>query len=164
MRSKAFLIMLAFFQQIFIAIILIQPSTSLHSMGLGILKKIETTRQLSTAIESGCGVEPLALVGPKGEDVVWKNMRRDAEIEASREPLLASFMHATILSHSSLEKSLAFHMANQLSSPAMISTQIQALFLEALENSPGFGTSLRMDILAVMNRSKYFAFIDRFYS
>ena len=61
-------------------------------------------------------------------------------------------MHASILSHSSLEKSLAFHMANLLSSPAMISTQIQAIFLEALDKSDGFRLSLRLDILAVMVR------------
>ena len=73
------------------------------------------------------------LYGPSGEDVVWRKMRQDAELEASREPLLASFMHATILSHSSLERALAFHVANLLSSPAMISTQIQALVLEVRE-------------------------------
>lgn len=72
--------------------------------------------------------------------------------EASKEPLLASFMHASILSHSSFEKSLAYHMANLLNSPAMISTQIQALFLEAFENSEELRRSLRLDILAVMVR------------
>ena len=79
-------------------------------------------------------------------------MRRDALFEASREPLLASFMHGTILSHTSLERSLAFHIANLLSSPAMISTQIQALILEAFDDCPQFKVSLRMDILAVMDR------------
>jgi hypothetical protein len=73
---------------------------------------------------------PLSIYGGSGEDLVWQNMRKDALIEASREPLLASFMHATILSHTTLERALAFHIANLLSSPAMISTQIQALFLE----------------------------------
>lgn len=78
-----------------------------------------------------------ALFGEIGEDIVWHSMRKDAQLEASREPLLASFMHATILSHSSLERALAFHIANLLSSPAMISTQIQALILEV-----GFTTQL----------------------
>lgn len=73
-------------------------------------------------------------------------------IEASKEPLLASFMHASVLSHSSFEKSLAFHMANLLTSPAMLSTQIQAIFLEAFESSDEFKESLRLDIMAVMVR------------
>ena len=61
-------------------------------------------------------------------------------------------MHASVLSHSSFEKSLAFHMANLLTSPAMLSTQIQALFLEAFESSDEFKESLRLDIMAVMTR------------
>jgi Serine acetyltransferase, N-terminal len=75
-------------------------------------------------------IPPDAMYGEVGEDNVWNSMRIDAQLEASKEPLLASFMHATILSHSSLERALAFHIANLLSSPAMISTQIQALILE----------------------------------
>lgn len=61
-------------------------------------------------------------------------------------------MHASVLSQSSLEKSLAFHLSNLLASPAMISTQLQALILEALDHSPTFRDSLRLDILAVMTR------------
>lgn len=75
-------------------------------------------------------IPPDAMYGETGQDNVWDSMRADAQQEASKEPLLASFMHATILSHSSLERALAFHIANLLSSPAMISTQIQALILE----------------------------------
>jgi len=97
-------------------------------------------------------VDPSTLFGPQGEDLVWEAMRRDAALEASKEPLLASFMHGSILSHASLETSLAFHLANLLSSPAMLSTQVQALFLAATEKSPSFRTSLRMDIRAVMER------------
>ena len=67
--------------------------------------------------------------GPNGEDIVWEALRKDAAIEAANEPLLASFMHAAILSHSSLEKSLAFHMANQLESSTMISTQVFLVLL-----------------------------------
>ncbi len=92
------------------------------------------------------------LFGPKGEDYVWKMIRQDAEIEASKEPLLASFMHATILSQESLERALAFHLANQLASPSMISTQIQSLFLECFDKEDGFKYSLRKDIVAVMDR------------
>lgn len=92
------------------------------------------------------------LYGPNGEDLVWQALRNDAQLESSREPLLASFMHASILSHSSLERSLAFHMSNLLSSPAMLSTQIQALFLEAFETSACFRASVRIDVQAVATR------------
>jgi hypothetical protein len=97
-------------------------------------------------------ITPESAYGEKGEDFVWESMRNDAMLEASSEPLLASFMHASILSHSSLERAIAFHIANLITSPAMISTQIQALILEFIDECPHFKTSLRMDILAVMDR------------
>mmetsp|Transcript_11629 Transcript_11629/g.26107 ORF Transcript_11629/g.26107 Transcript_11629/m.26107 type:complete len:364 (-) Transcript_11629:1554-2645(-) len=103
-------------------------------------------------LKKGCGIDPDMTFGPNGEDLVWEALRSDAKEEASKEPLLASFMHASILSHKSLERCLAYHMANLLNSPAMISTQIQALFLEAFEGSDEFRQSLRLDILAVMIR------------
>ena len=64
------------------------------------------------------------IFGENGEDRVWDALRQDAAIEAANEPLLASFMHAAILSHKSLENSFAYHMANQLESPTMIGTQV----------------------------------------
>lgn len=115
-------------------------------------QRLHSTSKILTKLNGKCGIEPNSIYGIMGEDIVWDSMRRDAEMEASREPVLASFMHSTILSHSSLEKALSFHMANLLSSPAMGSTQIQALFLDAFDKSYGFKTSLRMDVLAVMGR------------
>ena len=97
------------------------------------------------------------LYSDDGKDLVWETLRKDAAKGAANEPLLASFMHATILSHPSLESSLAFHLANQLASPAMIATQIQALFLAAFEANDSFRNSLRRDIIAG-------SFMFRFYS
>jgi serine O-acetyltransferase len=85
-------------------------------------------------------------------DAIWELLRYEAYREAQREPLLVSFLYSTILNHNSLESALAFHLANRLSSPAMISTQLQALMLEALENSPEFRKSLRADVMAVRDR------------
>lgn len=88
----------------------------------------------------------------ESEDIVWDTLRYEAFGEAQREPLLVSFMHSSILNHRNLESALAFNLANRLSSPAMISTQIQSLVLEALENSPDFRQSLRADMMAVRDR------------
>jgi serine O-acetyltransferase len=85
-------------------------------------------------------------------DAVWELLRYEAYREAQREPLLVSFLYSTILNHDSLESALAFHLANRLSSPAMISTQIQSLIMEALEHSPEFRKSLRADVMAVRDR------------
>jgi len=87
-----------------------------------------------------------------GTDAVWDLMRWEAFQEAQREPLLVSFLHSTILNHDTLESSLAFLLANRLASPAMISTQIQSLILEALADDPSIGRKLRADIMAVRDR------------
>jgi serine O-acetyltransferase len=88
----------------------------------------------------------------QGIDTVWDVMRYEAYVEAQREPLLVSFLFSTILNHKSLESALAFHLANRLASPAMISTQVMDLCLEAMNNSPDFRRSLRQDMLAVRDR------------
>lgn len=88
----------------------------------------------------------------EGTDAVWELMRWEAFMEAKREPLLVSFLYSSILNHDCLESSLAFLLANKLSSPAMISTQIQSLILEALETDPSIGRKIRADIMAVRDR------------
>lgn len=72
--------------------------------------------------------------------------------EAEKEPLLASMMHSSILSHDSLENAISFHMANLLASSSMTSTQIQSMFLNVFEKSPEFRQSVRQDIEAVKLR------------
>eukprot|EP00578_Thalassiosira_sp_NH16_P023381 CAMPEP_0181097342 /NCGR_PEP_ID=MMETSP1071-20121207/11515_1 /TAXON_ID=35127 /ORGANISM="Thalassiosira sp., Strain NH16" /LENGTH=558 /DNA_ID=CAMNT_0023179811 /DNA_START=35 /DNA_END=1712 /DNA_ORIENTATION=+ len=82
-------------------------------------------------------------------DLVWDLMRDEAQTEAAREPLLVSFLYSTILNHPTLESALSFHLANRLSSPAMLSTQIMSLIREALDSDPDFRRNLRADMLAV---------------
>ena len=96
---------------------------------------------------------PLSVYDPDNNiDLVWDLMRYEANEEAIREPILVSFLHSTILNHPTLESALAFHLANKLSAPAMIATQIMTLIKEALGASPTFRRSLRADILAVRDR------------
>ena len=96
---------------------------------------------------------PLSVYDPDNNvDLVWDLMRYEANEEAIREPILVSFLHSTILNHPTLESALAFHLANKLSAPAMIATQIMTLIKEALDASPTFRRSLRADILAVRDR------------
>ena len=49
------------------------------------------------------------------------------------EPSLASFLHANILMHHSLEKSMAFLLANKLASRTLLATQLIQLITEAYQ-------------------------------
>ena len=44
----------------------------------------------------------------------WNEIRKEAETEAAKEPMLSSFYFSSILSHDCLEKSLSFALANRL--------------------------------------------------
>ena len=50
-------------------------------------------------------------------DPIWARIRRETRDTAAAEPILASFLHATILNHDELECALSFHLANLLGSP-----------------------------------------------
>lgn len=47
--------------------------------------------------------------------------------------MLASFLHMTVIMHATLEKSMAFLLANKLASPTLLGTQLTRLFMEAYE-------------------------------
>ena len=47
-------------------------------------------------------------------DPIWETIRQTTAEQAKQEPILASFLHATVLNHHSLEDALSFHLANTL--------------------------------------------------
>lgn len=89
-------------------------------------------------------------------------MQAEARDAARAEPLLASFLFATILNHRTLYSALAFHLANKLASSAMPSTILMRLFEQTMrDNSPEYCPAVRADLLAVMERDPACtAFID----
>ena len=68
-------------------------------------------------------------------DPLWERIREETVRHASDEPMLASFLHATILNHARLEGALSFHLANQLDSPTASSLLLRDVMLEAFERS-----------------------------
>lgn len=54
----------------------------------------------------------------------------------AKEPVLASFLHQNIISHSSLGKAMAVLLANKLSSRTLLGTQLMQLISEAYRDDP----------------------------
>ncbi len=50
-------------------------------------------------------------------DLVWTVIRADAEDMVRREPALASFVYATVLSHATLEDAVIYRTAQRLDHP-----------------------------------------------
>ena len=54
--------------------------------------------------------------------------RKEAAIDAKDEPILSSFLYASILSHENFELALAAILANRLSDPTMMATELIDIF------------------------------------
>jgi serine O-acetyltransferase len=88
----------------------------------------------------------------KSQDPVWDMLRQTAQEQADQEPVLASYMHATILNHHTLEDALSFHLANKLDSPTASALLIREIIEEALTESDHISQAVRADIVATFER------------
>ena len=85
-------------------------------------------------------------------DPLWERIREETVGHASDEPMLASFLHATILNHAQLEGALSFHLANQLDSPTASSLLLRDVILDAFNSDPTIREAVRADLQAVLDR------------
>ncbi len=85
-------------------------------------------------------------------DPLWQTIREETEQAISKEPVLASFLHSTILNHQSLECALSFHLAHKLDSPTASALLVREVIEQALAADPSIGKALRCDLRAVKER------------
>jgi len=88
----------------------------------------------------------------KEKEKLWTTLVEEAREVASEEPVLASFFHMTVIMHSSLEKSMAFLLANKLASPTLLGTQLTRLILDAYNDEPELLEACVADLNAVFDR------------
>ncbi len=85
-------------------------------------------------------------------DPIWENVREDAAREAHGEPTLAGYLHASILSHDTLESALAGILAQKLSHDELRAIGLRDLFEEVFVNDPRIPHIIRADLSAVHER------------
>lgn len=85
-------------------------------------------------------------------DPLWRAIRQEAAQQALDEPILASFLHATILNHATLEEALSFHLAAKLESPTLPAMLLREVIDAALRADSDVRAALRADIRAVHER------------
>lgn len=88
----------------------------------------------------------------KAKAQLWAAIVSEAREDAAEEPALASFLHTSIIMHKSMEKGMAFLLANKLSSPTLLGTQLTRLFLEAYADDETMAEAAVADIQAVFDR------------
>lgn len=89
---------------------------------------------------------------PGIDDPIWQRICEETREHAQNEPMLASYLHATVLNHKRIERALSFHLANQLDSPAASSLLLREVMLEAFEAEPSILDFVRADLLAILDR------------
>ena len=86
------------------------------------------------------------------KDEIWDTIKCETRQQAENEPALASFLHATILNHETLEAALSYYLAQKLENATINALQVREIIEEALRRDPGIGAAVRADIAAVFER------------
>jgi serine O-acetyltransferase len=85
-------------------------------------------------------------------DPIWNEIRRETEQQIQGEPLLASFLHAVVLRHETLEESLSLHLAQKLGAPVLGDIVLNEILREGLTSNPSIGVAIRNDLEAIRER------------
>lgn len=88
----------------------------------------------------------------RDDDPVWQAIHDETAVEAANEPILASFLHATILNHDSMTAALSFHLASKLDSPTASALLLREVFEQAFSEDDTIIEAIRADIVAVKAR------------
>ncbi|MFO1379567.1 MAG: serine O-acetyltransferase [Chitinivorax sp.] len=83
---------------------------------------------------------------------MWQTIRGEVAQDAQEEPILASFLHMTVLRHKSLDDVLSFHLSSKLASPTMDARTLMELIGEALAADRQIAAATRADIRAAYER------------
>lgn len=83
---------------------------------------------------------------------VWQSIRETAQHHVEDEPMLASFLHATILNHDRFEDALSYHLAAKLDSESLRAMQLREIIANALSKDPSISEAVKADIFAVRER------------
>lgn len=87
-----------------------------------------------------------------GKISIWRSIRESAERNVAAEPMLASFLHATILNHERFEDALSYHLAGKLASSTLSAMQLREVIQEAMNSDPAIADVICDDLRAVRER------------
>jgi serine O-acetyltransferase len=95
-------------------------------------------------------IEPVA-APPEIRDF-WPELREAARATAAREPVLAGFLHAAILSHDGVAEALAYHLGQKLSGPDLDAAALREICAEAFRSDGAILRAFDRDMAAVRER------------
>ncbi|KAL7586312.1 hypothetical protein Lser_V15G39772 [Lactuca serriola] len=85
-------------------------------------------------------------------DWVWNEIKAEARRDAESEPSLTSHLYSTIISHSSLIRSLSLSLSLHLGNKLCSSTLLYNLFLNTFSSDPSLLSNTIADLRATRQR------------
>lgn len=95
---------------------------------------------------------PEKIIRSFNQKELWQVIGTEVKQVVQKEPLLANFIHLTVLQHHSINEVLAFYLASKLASSVMDAGTLRSLFCEILTDEPTISLAMTMDILAYYQR------------
>ncbi len=86
------------------------------------------------------------------DDQIWDAIKEECARAAANEPLLAGFLHATVLSKADIEESLSYLLASKLDNSTLPALGLRDIFQQVLEEDECVQRSIRADLQAVVSR------------
>jgi serine acetyltransferase len=84
----------------------------------------------------------------KTTDTAWDALKADVERMAAEEAMIASYLYAAVLSHSSLEDALSYLLAEKPASPSISAMSLRETILGSLAASAEMRDAVRRDLSA----------------
>jgi serine O-acetyltransferase len=85
-------------------------------------------------------------------DPLWSRLKADAETIMTKEPTLSSFVLSTVLHQPGLEAAVIHRISERLDHPDLPAALIRQTFMRTLQDDATLASTIRADILAVLDR------------
>lgn len=83
---------------------------------------------------------------------IWTKLREEVAADAAAEPILASFLYASVLNHSTFEEAISFLLASKLASATIHSITLRDVMFSAHLSDPKIADGAVADLVAVRER------------
>ncbi len=83
---------------------------------------------------------------------IWQCITREAQKEAENEPILSSYLHATVLNHDSFAEALTYHLAHLLGSKTVSALELHEVIEDVYAVHPQAIAKAARDVAATRDR------------
>jgi len=95
---------------------------------------------------------PIHVQFDSAKDDTWQTLHREVAALAREEPILASYLHATVINHGTLEDSLSYLLAGKLCSLDLPAMSLREVIEQAFRADAGIRRAIRSDLVAAGER------------